>query len=108
MPKLSLEQTEWVFRRDYFVCNFHTKQAGAHKFFCRKQAVDVYEIQYFYQNFFRSQRVRPTGYISLCRHHFVFMTCYAGNFSWDKELSYVALVNTSYYKIHAPEDLFPT
>jgi len=109
MFTLSTDQKDWILRRDYFSCNFFHPQSGPFMYFCRDYHYDVYEIEYFPV----SQRILwpwvrlPYQFITLCYKHKKLMTQYSFQGMWQKDLYKVAKLNTLYYAVHAPEDLFP-
>jgi len=109
METLTISQISWFKRRDYFSCNFFHTQAGPYEFFCRERVSEVYQISHnpYYFKLLKPKKSIPYGYICLCYHHYRLVSSYPSNHNWQKEMYRVAKINTLYYLIHAPEDLFP-
>ena len=110
MNVLSEEQKDWVVRRDYFCCNFYHPQSGPYKFFCCKDFFSVYFISFvpISQKILWPWLRLEYQFISLCSHHYLLMERYSFQKNWQKDLFRIAKINTMYYKVHAPEDIFPT
>lgn len=109
MSSINVEQVSWVLRRDYFCCNFYHPQSGPYMYFCRGEAFAIYDIQYFplIHKLMSDYFVLPYKLLTLCEHHFKLMNLYGYRKNWEKDLYKIAKLNTMYYLVHSPEDVFP-
>lgn len=105
---LTPDQRDWYLRRDNLCCNFNHIQSGPHEFFCRENYFDPFFISYtpffgLLETFVPIQ----FRFITLCKHHFSLLVRAGYHPEFERNLYRIARINTLYYEIHAPEDVYP-